>query len=131
MLNLPYKPIIALTLKPAEDQEEIISDQEAIENGYKETVDGIRIAKDINWEIWLEPLNFVLRVNSRNYYFSSFEQLLRVIANNRIKYWLTQEKWNRIDIAMEQVQIEISKTCEKLRNTMDYLLKKFSINSID
>src|SRR3989304_1750462 len=87
-----------LVFKRAEiiESDEIQSDQEALENGLRETVDGTRLAKGLDWEIWCEPLNFVLRVNSKNYYFSSFKGLLDKLSDHRIKYWLTQDKWNHV-----------------------------------
>jgi hypothetical protein len=109
----------------------INSDEEALINGFRETPDGTRIAKDITWEIWVEPLNFVLRINSVNHYFSSFGQLLIRLSEHRIKYWLSQEKWNYVQNAVYSTNLEITETCKKIRQNLDWLAHKYNITQTD
>ena len=53
-----------------------ITEEEAKQNGLREDMDSIRLGSDVGWEIWVEPLNFILKEGNRSSYFSAFKPLL-------------------------------------------------------
>jgi hypothetical protein len=111
------------------DDIEEISDEQASEIGVKETVLGMRIGKGPNWEIWVEPLNYVLSgLNKSNpKYYSCFEDLLSKLSENRIKFWLTQDKWNNVDKSMQSIEQEMKDVCKNLKLAFGYIHRKYEI----
>lgn len=129
MLQLKSKPL-SLKLKEPEIVIEW-NEQLAERSGLKETVDGVRLAKGPDWEIWIIPLNFVLKNNGTDNYYSSFIGLLHSLADHRLKYWLTQEKWTGVQQALENVDEEIRSTCEIIKDNLDVLCIRYGISRTD
>jgi hypothetical protein len=136
MIDLPKKPaVINLPIKPREEivldqvEESIDIEADAIDFGFKTTVEGMRVGKGPDWEIWVEPLNFVLKVDSKELYFSDFGSLMNTLTKNRIKYWLSQEKWNNVDTAMMNVDSEITVLCSRIENVMKFIGQKYGISN--
>jgi hypothetical protein len=128
LLNLALKPSLGLTLKVQEEdtiEEEVITEEEAKQNGLREDMDSIRLGSDVGWEIWVEPLNFILKEGSRNSYFSAFRPLLEVLHDRRIRFWLAKEKWNRIEVALEKAEKDIDVACDRVSKNVAFLNSKY------
>lgn len=108
-------------------EDEQISEQEAQELGLRERTDTTRIAAGPDWEISLEPLNYILREGQRYTYYTRFENLLAVLLDRRIKFYLSQEKILKIDIALEKAQKDIQMTLQNIRKVLKFLDEKYSI----
>lgn len=109
-------------------EEEIIDEQEAVDLGLYERTDGTRIAAGPTWEILIEPLQYVLREGQHYSYYTKFENLLNKLLEQRIKFYLSQERIMKIDIALQEAQQDIHNTLENISKVMRFLNKKYSIN---
>lgn len=130
MLNLAVKkqPITnTFTFRVKAEASEIVSDEEARNLGLLENYDGTRIAVTSDWEVWIEPLNYVLRVNGKNNYFSNFTSLLERLREHRIKYWLSEEKWVRVETALEKANEDMLEAYNRMQSVLDYLSSKYGI----
>jgi len=133
LFNLAVKPSLGLTLKAqvedeydmAEEEEEVITEEEAKQNGLREDMDSIRLGSDVGWEIWVEPLNFILKEGNRSSYFSAFKPLLEVLHDRRIRFWLAKEKWNRIEVALEKAEEDIDVACDRVSKNIVFLNSKY------
>jgi len=124
MLNLkPAKPKLSLKIK----EEEVISLEEVKELGYWDSADGLRLAKGPDWEIKIIPLNYVLKDKGQPQYFSSFETLLKRLLEHRIRYWLTQDKWTKVDEALQKAQEDISEVCKNLNKVIDFIGGRYGV----
>jgi hypothetical protein len=137
-IPLTVRPQISLAVKPPSPlgfltvKEYVeVTEEEAIDNGLNEDVGKTRLAADSTWEIWIEPLNLILKEGSKESYFSSVRALLERLHDKRVKFWLTQEKWNRIDVAMQQAARDIDVACSKISRNIEYLNKTYGEIRID
>jgi hypothetical protein len=123
-IPLVLKPKLAIQFEPSEENIEI-TEEEAIQTGLREDIGLTRLGADAGWEIWVEPLNFVLKEGSRYSYYSNFRALLETLLDRRIRFWITQEKWNKLDIALEKAEQDIDKACERVSRNVEFLNKKY------
>lgn len=89
--------------------------------------DGTLIGKGDDWEIWVEPLNFVLKIKGKNKYFSHFEDLMYYLKNYKIKFHLSNKKLENINQVLDEINEEIKKLCETLNNNCSYFEKKYGV----
>jgi len=130
-LSLELTPQI--TLQVNEDLVEEIEDideEEAQELGLYERTDATRIASGDNWEILIEPLNYVLREGGKYSYFNKFEYLLDVLKERRIKYYLSEKGIFKIEEVMDNVEQDIHNTLLNIRKVLNFLDKKYSITDM-
>lgn len=136
MLNLKPKPLAWLKVK--EIVEEVV--EEVVEETYEQysntieiidRIDGTRIAKGPDWEMWVEPLNYVLKEGSHYSYFSNFEALLDRLKESRTKFWITQEKYNHIEIALTSLKEDMEFITRKIMANLVYLNQKYNIHGTD
>jgi len=121
-----------INLQKKNDLDILLSD--AKEAGYKEIPGlGTRIASGSNWEIWIEPLNYVLTDAGKRSprYYSSFGALLNTLKENKIKFWLSQEKWNNLVACLEQTRIEMNEALDKVVKSLKYLNSKYNVEPTD
>lgn len=133
-LSLELIPQITLQVNEAlvEEVEEVedIDEEEAQELGLYERTDATRIASGDNWEILIEPLNYVLREGGKYSYFNKFEYLLDVLKERRIKYYLSEKGIFKIEEVMDNVEQDIHNTLLNIRKVLNFLDKKYSITDM-
>ena len=113
MLNLKLKPEITV--------------EETKEAGLAELTDATRIARGIDWEIWADSLNFILKEGNSNSYFSDFEALLKYLYSHKVKFYLTKGQWLSVENSIQQATDEISRICKQCEISLNYIAKKYNI----
>jgi len=105
-----------------------MTEEEAESEGVRELLDGTRIARGPDWEIWIEPLNYILVFGQRRCYYSNFDTLIRYLANHRTKYWIAQHTWVEIEQALFDANEEMKVFMSKIERNLNFLATKYGIN---
>lgn len=132
MFTLPAKKpvLLALPIKKVETEEDDFSDvEEEIDSfQYKEPVYSSQeniLAKYDNWQVSIDTLNYILKVDNNYSYFSDLESLLDKLFEHRVKFQLSQCSLPEIKDCIEYAHSDIRVCLGQLRNTLDYLGEKY------